>query len=584
MNILLIHGIGHCDADADYYQPWRTAIAEGLRAAGATATPVFAEFTYDALFAERHAGPALYAQALSELAGSVALHALHDARRLGTDATRAFESPADWMQWRLGMVAQFVVEGELRRELRARLHLAIRRTTPDLIVAHSLGSLLAFDYLCNDSRAALPATTLLSFGSQIGNLFVRNRLWPGRFTLPPVKQWFHLFNPQDRVFTAEVPITDDPRFIAVDTSSAAGHAPTRTVDGAGYLDHPATARAVWPVLASAAAGREFTRAALVRHRSRRTPHRRALLIGINAYPDPSHRLAGCVNDTFLASRVLQERGFEAADIRVLLDARATAGAIRDRLEWLFDGADDGCERVLFYSGHGAQLPGYSAAESVDHVDECLVPYDFDWSLDRAITDNDFFRRYSELPFSARFSAILDCCHAGGMTRDGGPRIRGLTPPDDIRHRLMHWDQRRESWQPRTLAPISLRYQRERDGRMAGANRATYRLGRGMALRGPLSRATERALIRQKRGLYLPVLFEACGEQELAHEYRHGSESYGAFTWSLANVLRRQPRLTWHQLHAAVTDELSALGFGQHPELVGPRTPLTRRALTAGARR
>ena len=76
-----------------------------------------------------------------------------------------------------------------QRALRARLHLAIRRTTPDLIVAHSLGSLLAFDYLCNDSRAALPATTLLSFGSQIGNLFVRNRLWPGRFTLPPVKQW-----------------------------------------------------------------------------------------------------------------------------------------------------------------------------------------------------------------------------------------------------------------------------------------------------------------------------------------------------------------------------------------------------------
>ena len=100
-----------------------------------------------------------------------------------------------------------------------------------------------------------------------------------------------------------------------------------------------------------------------------------------------------------------------------------------------------------------------------------------------------------------------------------------------------------------------RYQRERDGRMAGANRATYRLGRGMALRGPLSRATERALIRQKRGLYLPVLFEACGEQELAHEYRHWSESYGAFTWLLANVLRRQPRLTWHQLHAAVTDAI-----------------------------
>ncbi len=578
MNILLVHGIGHCEADDDYYASWRHAITTALRQGGATSTPAFTEFAYDDLFANGYAGPEVYAQALLELAGSVAWNGIADTIGGMTDQTRALESPAEWVRWRLGMVAQFVVETPLRRALRNRMHRAVTRNPPDIIVAHSLGSLLAFDYLHNDTRAALGTCTLVTFGSQIGNLFVRNRLWPGRFTLPPVKRWFHLFNEQDRVFTAGIPIVGAPEFQQIETASGAGHSPTRTADGPGYLDHHATADAVWSVLATPGATREFTRSVAVRRTAMRTPRRRALLIGINDYPDPAHRLAGCVNDAFLASSLLQERGFDANDIRVLLDARATASAIRDRIEWLFDGADDGSERVLFYSGHGAQLPGYSAGEQVDRVDECLVPWDFDWTLERAISDKDFFRRYSELPFSTHFAAILDCCHAGGMTRDGGPRIRGLAPPDDIRHRLMRWDSARQSWAARALPPISVRYRHEIGGRMAGDNGATYRLGRGMALRGPLSQAAERKLIARKRGLYLPVLFEACGEQQLAHEYRHGSESYGAFTWTVAAALRRNPRASWKRLHTIVSADLAALGYTQRPELVGPWDPLQRRAL------
>jgi len=589
VNILLVHGIGHCEGDTDYYASWRHTIAASLLAAGAKATPVFTEFAYDDLFAQRYAGPDVYAAALLELAGSVSLHGLTDAIGAGTDQTRALESPSDWMRWRLGMVAQFVVDSAVRRQLRNRMHRAVTLQPPDIIAAHSLGSLVAFDYLRNDPRAALPTSTLVTFGSQIGNVFVRNRLWPGRFTLPPVKQWFHLFNDADRVFTADVPLQGSPAFTEVLTPSPAGHAPTRTAEGPGYLDHEATQREVWSVLATPAATRDYTRSVAVQRAAKRKPRRRALLIGINAYPDPTQRLSGCVNDTFVMSSLLQERGFDPTDIRVLLDARATASAIRDRLAWLLEGADDGCERVLFYSGHGAQLPGYSAAETVDHVDECLVPYDFDWSLERAVTDNDFFRLYSELPFSARFSAILDCCHAGGMTRDGAPRdgaprdggsrIRGLTPPDDIRHRQLRWDGEQQSWSPRSLLPISVRYRRAGDAPMTGQNRATYRLGRGMKLRGSLSRSAEQQLIAQKRGLYLPVLFEACGESELAQEYRHGAESYGAFTWTLAAALRRFPRLSWERLHRIVTADLASRGYRQQPVLVGASAPLRRRALS-----
>lgn len=60
------------------------------------------------------------------------------------------------------------------------------------------------------------------------------------------------------------------------------------------------------------------------------------------------------------SALLQEAGFEAKDIRIVLDGRATARAVRERLHWLLDGTRAGDERLFFYSGHGAQIPAYGA--------------------------------------------------------------------------------------------------------------------------------------------------------------------------------------------------------------------------------
>src|ERR1700716_2613031 len=38
----------------------------------------------------------------------------------------------------------------------------------------------------------------------------------------------------------------------------------------------------------------------------------------------------------------------------------------------------------------------------------------------------------------RFNMFSDR-HSGGITRDAGPRVRGVTPPDDIRHRALRWE-------------------------------------------------------------------------------------------------------------------------------------------------
>ncbi len=56
------------------------------------------------------------------------------------------------------------------------------------------------------------------------------------------------------------------------------------------------------------------------------------------------------------SSVLQESGFKPDEIRVVLNERATAQGIMERLHWLLEGVRDGDERMLFYSGHGAQIP------------------------------------------------------------------------------------------------------------------------------------------------------------------------------------------------------------------------------------
>ena len=84
------------------------------------------------------------------------------------------------------------------------------------------------------------------------------------------------------------------------------------------------------------------------------------------------------------------------------------------------------------------------------MDECLVPYDFDWTPEHAVTDKQFLNLYSQLPYDSHFVAIFDCCHSGGMTREGGRKARGITPPDDIRHRALRWNAELQMWEDRTL--------------------------------------------------------------------------------------------------------------------------------------
>jgi hypothetical protein len=107
----------------------------------------------------------------------------------------------------------------------------------------------------------------------------------------------------------------------------------------------------------------------------------------------------------------------------------------------------------------------------------------------------------------------------------------------------------------------------------------------------MSKARCRAVNKglKHEGPYLPVVFEACGEKEYASEYEHGVISYGAFTYSLANNLRRHRTAakapTFSQLLKETAQTLSDLHYDQHPVLVGPdqvvKNPIPWQGLVKG---
>ena len=578
LSVLCVHGVGHGDADADLVPSWTDAITTNLRRWNPSLDVSVDFLRYDDAFSQDPLDLRTYGEAFTKLLASGIVHGIQD---LFSSGARGLTGIPATIQWTAGMIAQWASEDALRSTLRDMVLAKLKTQSYEVVCAHSLGSLICYDAF-RRTPSAIANKTFVALGSQIGNPFVRD-CFGGRIEpLDTARMWYHLYNHEDHVFTSSLHLQAQ-QFAEVRTdfdkpNDLLNHDPI------WYFNHANTQSRVWLDVSGASQAKVVARqlTAVRDFESVVRPKRRALLIGINEYPNPANRLQGCVNDVFLMSSVLQESGFRPEEIRIVLDDRATTDNILDRLHWLLDNVNGGDERLLFYSGHGAQLPSYDVQGETDHLDECLVPYDFDWTPARAIRDKQFVEFYSQLPYDARFLAIFDCCHAGGLSRDGGPRVRGIDPPDDIRHRDLEWKAALGMWQHRDLDPVvqTKTWSRERRLSYTGNRQATYRLGRAIGLRG-LRRKTykpERTGLRHE-GPYMPVIFEACQERELSFEYRDGGASYGAFTFSLVKVLREDRRAgkkpTFNALSQLTADRLLTLGYDQHPCLVGPKKILAK---------
>ncbi len=578
LKVMGIHGLGDHRA-GKWIDNWQQAIRRSLPDDEKVELE-FIPFSYDHLFEETKFSPADPIKAFAKLLRSGAQN-LFPLRAKGI-----LDTVTRYLRWYAGYVVAWVENEKFRKTVRNELYKAIAKEQPHLVLAHSLGSLICYDALTDPvalrrrrkTYDVLSDLTFVTLGSQIANPFVVGNLTVGRIIMPPVEQWVHLYNQHDHVFTAPIRLPGEERFYQIETpfdiSGPANH------DATKYIEHPATESLLWEPVYKQQVKPARRTVFRVLSTPPRSPRQRALLVGINEYPRPEQRLRGAVNDVFLISSLLQERGFQENQIRVVLNHRATARGILDRMQWLLDDARPGDKLVFFYSGHGTQLAQYGPDEEIDQRTEALVPYDFDWmDPSSAITDDQIYHLYSQLPYGTYLTMIFDCCHAGGMHRDGGLQVKGISPPEDILHRNIFWDPKEKSWKPRRLKIVDESFVKSGDAeelsRYAGSEGDTFRIGRALMLRPLTAQEYEKrkrlmAKAGHPSGPYLPVILQACRESELAFEHVEGAQSYGAFTFFLAKVLRESKTITFQRLVEETRKRVRKL-YSQNPDILGPQS-------------
>src|SRR6476661_5384176 len=130
LKVLCVHGVGHHPTGGAWEGEWRDAIAAALRSLDGDVEPVIEFVRLDDIFARHPIGPLDVLEAIAKLAGSGLASLFRQPKGIG-----------DNIRWTAGMVVQWVDSSALRRETRQRLDAAMTAFQPDVVCAHSLGSL-----------------------------------------------------------------------------------------------------------------------------------------------------------------------------------------------------------------------------------------------------------------------------------------------------------------------------------------------------------------------------------------------------------------------------------------------------------
>jgi hypothetical protein len=251
---------------------------------------------------------------------------------------------------------------------------------------------------------------------------------------------------------------------------------------------------------------------------------KALLVGINKYPDPRNELRGCINDIKDMIHFISEANnvYQKENIIILTNSLATKKAIVEKLKWLVKDAQAGDQLLFHYSGHGAQAPTKNHKEEADGYDEIICPYDFDWSSDTTLKDKEFAEIFQHIPKGVHFIWISDSCHAEDLSRD----------------------------------PMN-------------ANNTSYRFFNGQNTfplqTGPSATAANLKILNG-------VLLSACQSHQLSADAYIENRFNGAFThYLLKNLANNGFNKNLQEIVAKVHADLSKNGFDQIPEFEGQLT-------------
>lgn len=255
----------------------------------------------------------------------------------------------------------------------------------------------------------------------------------------------------------------------------------------------------------------------------------ALLVGIDAYPDPVRPLAGCRDDVADARRHLLAAGVPEDGIRELVDAAATKAAVVAAFREHLGRAGSGDSVLFWFSGHGSTAPVLPEGwhlESSGATMQTLVCVDSRGPDGADLLDKELAMLISEVAAGGpHVAVVLDCCHSGGLTRTPpsiGIRFTGpgRTPgPDALLPGLREWLARarppRERADHVSLAACQSRQPAHELPGPDGVRRGVFSLGLLGELRRPGAARTYRELMTAVRSRVenhvdgqTPVLFPA----------------------------------------------------------------------------
>ncbi|MBM3188313.1 MAG: caspase family protein, partial [Chloroflexi bacterium] len=157
-------------------------------------------------------------------------------------------------------------------------------------------------------------------------------------------------------------------------------------------------------------------------------NKRALLIGINDYPNMP-KLNGAVNDARLMAGLLKSSfGFMPGNMTLLLDEQATRQSLLAAFERLLRRVKDDDAVVFFYSGWGHRLPDPTGRWPNGMV-STLMPYDVGADGGGQVTYDELCERLLQLKAAKPYlTLIIDTNYAGtiGPCLDADPHLRERT--------------------------------------------------------------------------------------------------------------------------------------------------------------
>ncbi|PXF50006.1 Metacaspase-4 [Gracilariopsis chorda] len=140
----------------------------------------------------------------------------------------------------------------------------------------------------------------------------------------------------------------------------------------------------------------------------------AVIIGVNYVKNPEAALKGCCNDARIIYKLLESKGFEDENIKMLVDDDDDCDSpnhknVKRALDWLCSDREEGDIIFMHFSGHGTQVPADDDDVETDNLDEAIVLEEL-----FLMADDDLKQFFSKLPEGVRATVITDCCHSGSM--------------------------------------------------------------------------------------------------------------------------------------------------------------------------